>query len=99
MSRAYTKAEVREEILRYIKELEKYWGGLPDKTVAERLSGLSFSILTMIDGATMDLPAMDLVLRPHPDDREFNINEGNNYYEDGMVVSDDVHLHDFYHKA
>ena len=98
MSRPHTDEEVRDKILHEIKSLERYWDSLPDKTSAEKLSGLSFSILTMIDGCGMDLPVMDITLRPHPDDKAFHESEGENYFENGMVVNEHILLHEFYHK-
>lgn len=60
--------------------------------------GVAFSILNILDGTTMSLPAFNLTLSPHPDDKEFLQGEGENWYEDGTVINDDVMLHEmFYH--
>lgn len=95
--RAKTKEEVREELLAHIRQLAGYWATIPGKTERERCDGLAFSILVIFDGQTMALPAMNLSLSPHPDNKEFNRSEGEDWYEPGMVINDDCHLHDLYY--
>lgn len=87
MSRAYTEEEIREEFLGYVAEVCRYWANLPDKTPIERCEGVGFSIINIFNGVT-SLPAFDIVVRPHPDDKQFHIDEGENYYEDGTVIND-----------
>jgi hypothetical protein len=94
ISRAHTKEEVREHFLYYIKSLEKYWLELPNKTVEERMDGLIFSILVTFDGESIEFPAMDIVLSPHPSDRQYHIDKGDNWHENGMAINDDVCLHE-----
>lgn len=91
---AKTVESVRQEVMDYVKALVKYWSEQNDKTNLERCEGLAFSILVMIDGGTFPLPAMDLVLRPHFDDKQFCIETFKDWYEDGMVINDDCQLHD-----
>lgn len=87
-ARAKTVAEVRQEFLEHIRGLSEYWATLPDKTPQERCDGLAFSILNIFDGTTIELPAMDIHLAPHPDDKEFNRENGSNWYEPGMIIND-----------
>lgn len=94
--RTYTAEEAREHVLGHMHVLVKYWAKLPDKSMADRLDGLAFSFLTMIDGAT-GLPAMDLVLRPHHNDEEFHREEDENWYQDGQVVNGNVCLHELWY--
>lgn len=95
--RAYTAEEARENIISHVRTMVKYWARLPDKSITDRLDGLAFSILVMVDGET-DLPAMDLVLRSHPDDEEFCREEGENWYQNGQVINGDVCLHELWYK-
>lgn len=100
MSRAYTKDEMREEFLEQIRILVNYWGGdsdnkVKEKTSKEKLDGLAFSILNIFDGSTV-LPAFDIVVRPHKDDKKYNIERGEKYYEDGICFNDDVILHELW---
>jgi hypothetical protein len=95
VSKPKTAEEVRVQVLAHIRHLSKYWATLLDKTIQDRCDGLAFSILNIFDGTTT-LPAFDLVVRPHPDDKQFHINEGSDWYEDGMVVNDCMMHEEFY---
>ena len=96
MSRAYTEDEVREQFLAHIRHLARYWATIPDRqTPLERCEGLAFSILNIFDGTT-DLPAFDIVLSPHPDDKAFHQSEGKNWYEPGMMINDCM-LHELFY--
>lgn len=97
MSKELTAEQVREEVLGHLRHLAFYWASLPDQTPKERCEGMAFSMLTMIDGCS-SLPSFDLVVRPHPDDKQFLIDEGEDYYVDGQVINGDVHLHDLFFK-
>ena len=96
MSRAITKEEAREEFLKQVKALVAYWAEIEKETVIEQLDGLAFSILNIFDGSTMIFPTLDIVIRPHEDDKEYCIDVGENYYEDGMAINDDTMLHEEY---
>ncbi len=96
-SRAWTAEEARARMLAHLKGIAQYWGDVKGRTDRERLDGLCFSFLTMIDGSNVELPSMDLVLRPHPDDKAFAEANDENYYEDGMVINDAM-LHEEWHK-
>lgn len=64
------------------------------KSVEDRILGFIHSLLAQIDGEGMTMPAIDLVLRPHPDDREFHIKEGENWYRNGMAINANTYLHE-----
>src|SRR5215216_6428595 len=93
--RAKTAEEVRLEMLEQMKIVAHYWATLPGKTAEERCDGVVFSILNIFDGSTMALPAMNLVLAPHPDDKEFFQQEGRNWYPDQLMIND-CQLHEEY---
>lgn len=98
--RAYTPDELRDMLIEHSIVLARYWASLPDVdkatgtqlTVQSRCVGVVFSILAMLDGGG-DLPGVDLVFCPHPDDKEYLRSEGSNWVEDGTVVSDTLHEH------
>lgn len=101
MSQAKTKEEVREEFLRKVKTIVKFWATckIPEPmrdTIEERCDGVAFSILNIFDGTSMGLPAIDLALCPHEDDKAYYIERDENWYEPGMIINDDVHLHHEY---
>lgn len=88
MSRAYTAEELRERFLDHVRHQIAYWereGRAP--TAREKLEGLAFSIMNIFDGTT-GLPAFDITAAPHPDDKQFNIDNGENWIEPGTVIND-----------
>lgn len=97
MSRAYTIEEVREMFLDNVRELVSYWNTVEERNCEEKLSGLAFSILNIFDGTTIGLPAMDILLAPHPDDKAFLQASDENWFEPGMIVND-CYLHELFHK-
>lgn len=97
MSRAKTVEEVRKEFLDQVRVIASYWASLPDKSDSDRCDGVAFSILNILDG-TSSMPAFDLLVSPHESDKEFNIDEGDNYYEDKMMINDCM-LHDEYYES
>ena len=50
--------------------------------------GTTFNVLVAIDGGAGDLPAMKLVLDPHPDDRAFAEANMEDWFEPGMELTD-----------
>lgn len=98
--RPYTKKEVKEMLLKQIHVRCEYWAKESRTTnTLEKLQGLAFSILVLLDGDSLELPKMDLVLRPHPSDKEFCEKEWRNWFKDGMIINADSLLHDdFYEK-
>jgi hypothetical protein len=98
--RAYTAEEARDRFLDYLRTIAHYWAGpMPtERTVQERLDGLAFSILAAIDGCSPELPALDISLSPHPDDKAYCESGGENWFELGMVINADCHLHELYYK-
>ena len=86
----YTSEELTGEFIEQIRDLVKYWATLKDQTPEERCSGLAFSILSMLDGET-DLPAFDLVARPHPEDKAYFIQRGERWIKDGTTLMTWLH--------
>lgn len=97
--RAYTAEEVRDKLLAHVRAMVAYWDTVTTNegpmTQRERLDGLAFSILVMLDGDTMDLPAFDLYPAPHPEDKAFHQQEGENWFDPECPVS--YALHEFYY--
>jgi hypothetical protein len=57
-----TAEQIRDEFLSHIAALVRYWGGTlqsvdrdPVKSLQDRLDGLAFSILVMLDGGSAGL--------------------------------------------
>jgi len=92
--RAITPDELRDAILDHMRELAKYWATVDGvKTVQDRIEGAMFSTLGILDGSTIGLPAFDLVAMPHPDDKQYHIDNGEDWIEEGTRISDMLHEH------
>lgn len=85
--------QLRDELLDTIRMYVRYWKNTqasqsePALTLEDRLNGLAFSILCVLDGSG-ELPSFDLVAHVHPD------NEDQTY--EGVVISE--MLHEFWYK-
>jgi len=95
--RAKTAEEVRTEFLKKVQSLAQYWGNVEGKTDVEKCEGLAFSILNIFDGTSADLPAMDISLAPHESDKDYCIDNGENWYEPGMIINNCT-LHESFYK-
>ena len=80
MSKEKSEDEIRNEFLSHVRHLVKYWGNLKDKNCEEKLSGLAFSILSAIDGSSVNLCGFILAPCPHEDDKQYHIDKGDDYY-------------------
>ena len=92
--RPYTKEETRRLLLGHFRDMASYWSaeslGL---SKAGSCECLVFSILNMLDGCEPGFPAVDLVLSPHQDDENDAMENGANWFKQGMVINDDCMLH------
>lgn len=94
MSNPKTEQEVLKDFLTKLHVLSEYWAK-QEGTKQDVCDGLVFSILNIFDGTSIDFPAMDIVLRPHPDDKEYHKSCGEDWFKDGMVIND-CELHGMY---
>jgi hypothetical protein len=97
MSKPISKEQLRLQFRNSIRMYAREWASYPNKTLQERSDGLAFSILALLDGSDVNLPAFDLVARPHPDNEAYHKAHGQDWIVDGQVINDDVHLHDMYY--
>ena len=98
MMRAYTKDEVREKFLDYVRGFASYWTAQPNLTDRRKCYGVAFSILALLDGVHMEFPSVDIAVHPHEDDMEYHKSNGENWYEPGVVFNDDCDLHEMFYK-
>jgi hypothetical protein len=96
MPRAFTPKEIQTRFLNHLRLMSQYWAKQPDMTPEERCDGVTFSILCYIDGVSGGFPRVILAVDPHPDDKEYYQNNGENWYEPNTVFNDTM-LHDLYH--
>lgn len=93
----YTEDEIRERFLDQVWILARYWAGLDGSNVPansnplDRITGFAHSLLAMIDGCSMDMPAFELRAYPHPDDKAFHIREGERWFPEGVDIAGGLH--------
>jgi len=86
----YTLDEMRKMYLDMIRAYIDYWAIEPKKTCREKLEGLAFSILLIIDGESA-LPAFSLTPIPHPGDRQYCIDNGERWWPSGIDIAGGLH--------
>jgi len=98
--RAYTEDEMRDQFLDAVRRIARFWADLDENktSMQDRCDGVAFSVLSLMDGCNIGLPPVDLVFRPHPSDKQYHIDEGENWIEDGTTLSTMLHEH-FYKKG
>ena len=94
--KAYTVDEELSMLLEQLYNTAEYWARLPGKTPQERCHGLVFSILNLLDGYTGFFPAYDIRVAPHPDDKEFHIQNGERWHKPGLLINGSAMLHEMY---
>lgn len=102
MSRMRTVDEVRDEFLHTVWDYIDYWNRVDNGYLTkERLAGLAFSILVILDGESV-LPGFEVIPSPHHTDKQYHIDREEDWYP----CTDDVYerretgqlgasLHDF----
>ena len=92
MCREITREEALKEFVEAIDfHIYDIAGG--DEAVVKKLKSLAKFFCYVFDGAT-DLCALDLVISVHESDKADCIENGENYYRDGMVLNKGIHIHD-----
>jgi len=101
--REFTEEEVRERFLRQVAVLIQYWeteSRTPD--LHGKMTGLAFSILSMLDGCSMGIPGFIVAPCGHPDDKAYHQAHYENWYPENHEadVKCDISggLHDQLHK-
>lgn len=109
LPRAYTTEEVRLQFIQHVRVLIQYWSHnpppadiaakealmTPSQLIESRVSGCCHSLLALIDGSCVNIPGFKLIPNSHPDDKQFYIDEGENYYTTvesvvGEAAADDI---------
>jgi hypothetical protein len=99
--REFTDEEVKEKFLKHIWSVIKYWeeeSRKPD--LHDKMTGLAFSILSMIDGCNASMPGFKLIPSVHKDDKEYRKSRGYNWfpYVDDLEHDIGGSLHDNFFK-
>lgn len=82
MTKEKTTDEIREEFLAHVWHLVDYWGNLNngENEKQDALEGLAFSILSTLDGSSAALPGFIVAPMPHETDKEYHMQNGEDYY-------------------
>jgi hypothetical protein len=92
--KAYTPEEVREMFLDQLRATKEYWlNETRVETESERMDGLVFSILNIIDGSTCNLPAFDLIPSPHESDKDYLTSIGEKHFTKEVINNCQLHEH------
>lgn len=102
--RELTEDEIRNEFINRVHDIIDYWDiNLNSKSKRDKLEGVAFSILSLIDGCQIGHPRFILAPNPCPEDKEFWREEGaSTYYPENYMnnINCDISgcLHElFYH--
>ena len=89
---AYKPEEVREMFLNQLREIKKYWlTESRTESESERMDGLVFSILVLLDGGTMTFPAFDLIPSPHEGDKDYLTSIGEKHFTKDVINNCQLH--------
>lgn len=79
VSKEYTQKEVQAKFLEHCWAMVNYWKGVGDWQ-DRLLEGLMHSFLVMLDGGAAELPAFTVIPTPHPNDKAYHIERGEDYF-------------------
>lgn len=101
MSDKISKEEARKIFIDQVSVISDYWiNNDRAETSRDKVEGAIFSIMNIFDGTCGGFPAaVDLVLRPHEDDKQYCIDNGDDWIVDGQIINDDCHLHEMVFKG
>lgn len=97
--RAWTQKEIREKFLKDMWARLEYClkeDGM--KTPQHKLEVFMHSTLAMLDGAAIDLPGFQLIPNPHPDDKDYHKERGENWFPDNVDIGGALHEEMYKHK-
>lgn len=93
--RVCTEEECRERLLKTVWAYVDFWAKeTRQPMVRDKLAGLAFSLLAMLDGCNAGLPGFTICPSPHPDDKEYHRERGENWWptdEDAVDIAGSLH--------
>lgn len=92
-AREYSRDECRVMLLNHIGGLMDYWARESRApTSKEKLGGLVFSFLVLLDGGSGEMPGFELVPCPCSEDRAYLASQGENWWpEGGLDIGGSLH--------
>lgn len=97
--REYTSKEVTEQFMQHIATMIDYWDRTPGHSSREKLEGLAHSILCALDGCSAHLPGFLVVPYPHPDDKEYHIENEENWFPENHEAEVNGALEPYLHEV
>lgn len=79
MSRAYTKAEMRDLFVNEVLARARYWATVK-RSDEDKLLGLAHSVLVILDGLASGMPAFEVIPVPHESDEAYHRKNGSNWW-------------------
>ncbi len=87
-----TPEEARDRFLASVADAVQYWLNEQRRPSAkEKLEGLAFSILVMIDGGHGSLPSFKLIPNPHPTDKSYCQENGEDWWPNNCDIGGGLH--------
>jgi hypothetical protein len=94
MSRPYTAEECRDLFLARVRAIVDYWhNDVQTPGVREKLEGVAFSLLVALDGKDGLLPGFIVKPNPDPSDRQYYIDNDENWWPDDVDIAGELHDH------
>ena len=97
VSRAWTPEETKDALLSWMVNNAEYWATVENKTKREALHGAMFSVCSMFDGCSISMPAFDLHPAPAPEDKQYHMDLGMNYFDPITSAVTGFALHEEYY--
>lgn len=96
--RAYTAEEVRNKVLKVVADYVDYWAGQTTASEREKLEGLAFSTMVILDGGAATLPGFTVTPNADPSDKDFYVAQGENWYPTDVDIAGVLHnnIHRFF---
>lgn len=88
--RVYTDEEILNKVMAHIWSLIDYWDEVENRPSREKITGAVFSILSMLDGCSTELPGFLIAPRPHEDDKDYLVDQGENYFPENHEIENQL---------
>lgn len=85
MPRQKTREEVKKEFIREINSMVLYWEKQENFSTKEKLEGLTYSILGILDGCA-SIPAFIVAPNPMPEERQSFIEKGEDFFPENFYI-------------
>jgi len=90
MPRAMDKEEVMDQVLRRVEGMVDEWERYPHKTTRERLEGVIYSFLALLDGCDIGIPGFIVAPLPSKEDSDLRGIEGSAWFPDNTEAENVV---------